>query len=31
VTAKLARYAVARLSVCLSLRHTGGLVKNGWS
>jgi len=28
---KLRRYALARPSVCLSVRHTGGLVKHGWS
>jgi len=24
-------YAIARPSVCPSVRHTGGSVKNGWS
>jgi len=27
----LARYAIARPSVCQSVRHTGGSVKNPWS
>jgi len=26
-----ALYAIARPSVCPSVRHTGGSVKNGWS
>jgi len=26
-----ALYAIARPSVCLSVCHTGGSVKNGWS
>jgi len=26
-----ALYAIANPSVCLSIRHTGGSVENGWS